>query len=251
MFARGSRYRNLPESAPLDARGERVVGKELRFGARLSGQFLHTVNDRDRLDLLAFKYYGDPTRWWQISDANPEFPFPVDLLDRGPMVEELLALVDTDNAKRFDALVTAVNVLGQVAAKSNSFVAADIVAVFAAATVRPQIISAIGQRDFRFLHSYSWVPPGGGIAEAFTLEDLQLKTRWRRMLEDLCATPGVTGLQSNLAEATIHVLRNAAMIDRDAILSKLSKSGFAVSPLLSQQAERVGAKIIVPPNGPV
>jgi hypothetical protein len=251
MFARGSRYRNVPESASLDARGERAVGKELRFVSRLSGQFLHTVNDRDRLDLLAFRYYGDPTRWWQISDANLEFPFPVDLLDRGPMVEELLALVDADNVKRFGDLLTAINSLGKVVRESNSFVADDIVVLFAATTVRPQIISAIGQHGFRFLRSHSWTPPAGGIAEAFTLEDMQLKTRWRRMLEELRATPGVIELQSNLAEATIDIVRNAAMIDRDDVLSKVANSGFAVSPLLSQQLERIGAKIVIPPNGPV
>jgi hypothetical protein len=251
MFVRGSRYRNLPESASVDARDERAVGKELRFISRLSGQFLHTVSGQDRLDLLAFKYYRDSTRWWQISDANPEFPFPLALLDRAPIIEERLALVDPDNAGRFDALVAAVNALSQVASRSNSFVTSEIVATFAAATVRAQIITAIGQRGFQFLRSYSWVPAAGGIAEAFTLEDLQLKTRWRRMLEDLRATPGVTALRSNLAEATIHVVRNAAMIDRGAMLARISKSGFATSPLLSEQAERIGAKIIIPPNGPV
>jgi hypothetical protein len=250
MFARGSRYRDLPESAPLDARGDRAVGKNVRLIPRTPGQFLHTVNDRDRLDLLAFKYYRDPTRWWQISDANPDFPFPVDLLDRRPMVEERLALVDADNAGRFEDLLAAVNALGQVAAASNSFVASDIIAVLAATTVRPQIIAAIGQRGFRFLHSYSWTAPTGGIAEAFTLEDLRLKTRWRRMFEDLRAMPGVTELQSNLGEATIHVVYNAAMIDRGAILSRMSQNGFAVSPPLSERAERTGAKFVVPPNGP-
>jgi hypothetical protein len=251
MFARGSRYRNVPESASLDARGERAVGKQLRLFSRLSGQFLHTVNERDRLDLLGFKYYGDPARWWQISDANLEFLFPVDLLDRGPMVEELLALVDADNAKRFADLVAAVNALGKVANQSTSFVAAAIVASFTATTVRTQIIAAIGQHGFRFLRSHSWTPPAGGIAEAFTFEDTQLKTRWRSMLEDLRAMPGVTGLQSNLAEATIYLVRNTAMVARDTVLSKIKNSGFAVSPLLSQQPERVGAKIVIPPNGPV
>jgi nucleoid-associated protein YgaU len=32
----------------------------------------HLLADRDRLDLLANQYYGDPTQWWQIANANPE-----------------------------------------------------------------------------------------------------------------------------------------------------------------------------------
>src|SRR6266542_2938191 len=70
MFAKGSRYRNLPESSPVDADGERKRGKQLRLIAQPESQFLHAVQEKDRLDLLAYKYYGDPTRWWQIADAN-------------------------------------------------------------------------------------------------------------------------------------------------------------------------------------
>lgn len=33
----------------------------------------HMLTDLDRLDLLANQYYGDPTQWWQISNANPEW----------------------------------------------------------------------------------------------------------------------------------------------------------------------------------
>jgi hypothetical protein len=25
----------------------------------------------DRLDLIAFRFLGDPGQWWQIADANP------------------------------------------------------------------------------------------------------------------------------------------------------------------------------------
>lgn len=32
----------------------------------------HLVIATDRLDLLAQQYYGDPTLWWNIADANPE-----------------------------------------------------------------------------------------------------------------------------------------------------------------------------------
>lgn len=32
----------------------------------------HMMTDNDRLDNLANQYYGDPTAWWQIANANPE-----------------------------------------------------------------------------------------------------------------------------------------------------------------------------------
>lgn len=35
----------------------------------------HLLTVNDRLDRLANQYYGDPTRWWQIANANPEI-FP-------------------------------------------------------------------------------------------------------------------------------------------------------------------------------
>jgi hypothetical protein len=35
--------------------------------------FLYTIRG-DRLDNLAYQFYGDPTLWWIISIANPELP---------------------------------------------------------------------------------------------------------------------------------------------------------------------------------
>lgn len=32
----------------------------------------HMITDSDRLDNLANQYYGDPTQWWMIANANPE-----------------------------------------------------------------------------------------------------------------------------------------------------------------------------------
>ena len=33
---------------------------------------MHQVTGADTIDLLANQYYGDPTLWWQIANANPE-----------------------------------------------------------------------------------------------------------------------------------------------------------------------------------
>src|SRR6266545_2047443 len=73
MFSKSSRYRNLPESSPVNAQGERLRGKELRLTPPTPGRFLHTVHEGDRLDLLAFKYYDDPspvTRQQIIDEIN-------------------------------------------------------------------------------------------------------------------------------------------------------------------------------------
>jgi nucleoid-associated protein YgaU len=32
----------------------------------------HSIAAGDRPDLLATRFYGDPTQWWHIADANPE-----------------------------------------------------------------------------------------------------------------------------------------------------------------------------------
>jgi hypothetical protein len=35
--------------------------------------YVFTVTDSsDRLDTIANAFYGDPTKWWQYADANPE-----------------------------------------------------------------------------------------------------------------------------------------------------------------------------------
>jgi hypothetical protein len=247
MFARGSRYRFVSESPASDAGGNRAVGKELRLIPPAPGQFLHTVSSQDRLDLLSFRYYGDPTRWWQICDANPQFGFPPDLLDRDPLVEEVLVLVDAGNASRFADLMAALTAIAAVQITSNSFLEANVT-VIRNAGARSQILAAASQRGFALLRSFTWTV-AQGTAEAFTLDDPGLKKRWRAMLEGLRAAPGVTALQSRLAEATVHVIYNSAMIDRSVVLLKISQQGFAVSPLLSQQVGRTGARIIVPPNG--
>lgn len=38
------------------------------------GMVEHVVGIEDRLDLLAYQYYGDARLWWHILDANPQIP---------------------------------------------------------------------------------------------------------------------------------------------------------------------------------
>src|SRR5262245_808884 len=114
MFIRGSRYRTVEESSPLDAAGRRLRGKNLRLIPPTTGSFQHTVHESDRIDLLAFKYYGDATKWWQIADANPQAALPTDLLDERPVIRERFLLRHPGFETRFRSLVLALGTIGPV-----------------------------------------------------------------------------------------------------------------------------------------
>jgi hypothetical protein len=86
MFNRISRYRSLPDIVAADAKGRRLVSKTLRPLQEAPGTFRHTLEDADRLDHLAYKYYQQPQKWWRIGDANPEFLSPHALLGKEPIV---------------------------------------------------------------------------------------------------------------------------------------------------------------------
>jgi hypothetical protein len=88
MFAPFSRYRKLPDVVTTDAKGRTLASKALRLLPSVSGTFQHTVADVDRLDHVAFTYYRQPTKWWRINDANPEFLSPQALFGKEPIVTE-------------------------------------------------------------------------------------------------------------------------------------------------------------------
>ena len=86
MFSKISRYRKVPDVTAPDARGRMLAAKDLRLLPDVTGTFRHTVDGGDRLDQLAYKYYGQPLHWWNICDANPEFLSPLALLAKDPIV---------------------------------------------------------------------------------------------------------------------------------------------------------------------
>lgn len=86
VFDRFSRYRTVPDVAVPDATGRVVASKDIRPLPDVTGTFRHTVHAGDRPDQLASTYYGDPLRYWRICDANPDFPSPLALVDREPLV---------------------------------------------------------------------------------------------------------------------------------------------------------------------
>lgn len=247
MFFRGSRYRNLSESSPLDAAGQRLRGKNLRVIPRSSGGFLYTVQDRDRLDLLAFKFYNDASKWWQICDAHSEFPFPNDLLDRRPMVEELLAVVDPEANAAFGALVTALTAIGIVHIAEGDFIASTLVMSYAAQAQRGQILNEIAVRNFHFLRSFAWTDAAVEF-EAFTVENQLVKLRWRQLFEDLSALPGMVGIEPDLTDAIFRLAYNSALTTRVEIRAAVEQRGFTIVPQSSYVIERAGDRIVIPPN---
>jgi copper chaperone CopZ len=266
MFSKGSRYRNLTESVFLNAKAERLLGKHLRLIRRPESNVLHTVTSGDRLDLLAYKYYGDTTKWWQISDANPVSPFPTDLLDQAPLVDELFVLSHPGFQLRYADLITELKNIGAVRNNlisyfdlhehSNSpqpfeslelvepsFLEETVLVVFTRAD-RPLVLAAIQDNGFHRLSSFGF-PQGANLAEAFTIDDLSAKEDWNELIAALRETPGVVQVQSTLTEATLAVNYNSSLLERDSLTGLIKVKGFTFK---ATQSSRVGRKILVPPN---
>lgn len=256
MFGKNSRYRNVPESNPVDARGERPRGKELRVIPRLAGRFLYTVHDSDRLDLLAFKYYGDPTKWWQICDANPEQPYPTDLLDTRPVVAERVLLAHPKFEERFDQLIVALQDFAEVKTPdpgdeenpSRRDLVRSVLAVKydTSLATRAQLRAAIADNKLRPLDTRGWTA-GAKTVEVVAFDDPAAKLAWTSMTRALAETPGVVRVESGVMESALGLAYNRSVVERARLVSVIEAHGFEEAPG-SEKFSRVGARIVVPPN---
>jgi hypothetical protein len=73
QFSPNSRYHGLTTKMHTTADGRVVVYLARRFlppPDRFSLLQEHVVAERDRLDNLAARYFGDPELFWRIADAN-------------------------------------------------------------------------------------------------------------------------------------------------------------------------------------
>jgi len=70
MFAKGSRYEKVAEAIYIAPGGRQVVYKRLRRIPNPAALQTHRVVGGDRLDLIAFRFFGDPEQYWRICDAN-------------------------------------------------------------------------------------------------------------------------------------------------------------------------------------
>ena len=79
MFFRGSRYADVGEEEITDSRGREIRFKKIRRITTPQGHLAHTVNQGERLDHLAHRYFRNPERFWRICDANHAM-WPDDLM---------------------------------------------------------------------------------------------------------------------------------------------------------------------------
>lgn len=82
MIIKGSRYESVGTYQAKDADGRTVTALRIRFIPPTPAGYLHTVTAGQRLDTLAFKFYGNPEKSWRIADGNTEMD-PNDLLEPG------------------------------------------------------------------------------------------------------------------------------------------------------------------------
>ena len=107
MFAKGSRYRKLPEVVATDASGLVLKSVDTRPLPTTTGALFHLLAEGERLDHLADKYYRQPRKWWQICDANPDFLSPLALLGQEPIITVRfpLTVVPADGQPPWDKLL--------------------------------------------------------------------------------------------------------------------------------------------------
>ena len=80
MIYTDSRYADGVVVKALDARKNSYELTLFRqFPESQSEFYYYTWTQRDRIDLVAYKFYSDPNLWWVIMDYNPEYPNPFDI----------------------------------------------------------------------------------------------------------------------------------------------------------------------------
>jgi hypothetical protein len=70
MFLKTSRYASVPQVQVTLPDGTQVAAVQLRTAPATPGDAT-AVTSNDRLDVMAYRAFGDGTRYWHIADANP------------------------------------------------------------------------------------------------------------------------------------------------------------------------------------
>lgn len=71
MIFKRMRYENT--EIVLNGKGQPALGRRLIPRKRYSGARVYVFKAGDRLDLIAYREYGDPNYKYAIMDANPSF----------------------------------------------------------------------------------------------------------------------------------------------------------------------------------
>jgi nucleoid-associated protein YgaU len=86
MFFDGSRYLRVADYSIDRGDGSQGTLKATREPVSTETALTYQVREGDRLDLLAYKFYRNPRKWWLIADANPDCLAPDQLLLPGRML---------------------------------------------------------------------------------------------------------------------------------------------------------------------
>jgi nucleoid-associated protein YgaU len=82
VIFKGSRYQNTPVISVQTPAGKTVQALTARFVPKTPAGYLHSFSAFERLDLLAYRFYNNPEKFWLIADANTAMD-PEDLLAPG------------------------------------------------------------------------------------------------------------------------------------------------------------------------
>lgn len=73
-YPRTSRYYSVQTAVYTTADGTQIPYLTRRFlpdPNTLTAINTYQVKTGDRIDVLSYRFLGDPTQWWQLADANP------------------------------------------------------------------------------------------------------------------------------------------------------------------------------------
>lgn len=93
MFDANSRYYNLPTKTLTTENSQIITYTSRRFLPQMNSLQLVsqvTVQQCDRLDLIATRILGDPLRYWQVCDANNAMN-PADLIQQAGQILQIAA----------------------------------------------------------------------------------------------------------------------------------------------------------------
>jgi phage tail protein X len=114
MFTKISRYSAVPGITVPDSQGRVLPAKDIRLLPAVTGTFQHLVSQGDRLDQLAYTYYGQPLDWWHISDANPGILSPLALLGDEPVTTIVLPVTPASGTPSSAGLLRGLGALAGV-----------------------------------------------------------------------------------------------------------------------------------------
>lgn len=264
MFSRISRYRDLPDEATPDARGRVVRWRSLRLAPPAPGTFLHTVEDGDRLDHLAFKYYQQPRDWWRIADANPGILSPTALLGHEPRPTVRIPVEWEGPVPPWAALLRTLRTLNGVerAVAGTPEAPHPTVAVAAGellATLDPALAGALDESGrAQALTSElraALLDEGLDLAEALRIEkpDPATWVLWetppaRVFVAAVSTDPAELAVFSGRAlhAWTVEATYDATVLAAAALLARVEAAGFGAGPAV--EVGRVGKPLIIPPR---